>query len=132
MPVLPAPCRLRRPRRRNSVRGSCAGPISLAVACIALLAAGYGGPEGGRGRTPSKPLARDTPPHVLKAALAAAKKSGAAHYVLESISPATGSRASVDNESGGQFDLHSYVKGQLCKPYRAAGVSAFFTEDLDQ
>jgi hypothetical protein len=70
--------------------------VFLAVACIALLAAGCGGGGG----TQAKPLTHNTPSEVLKAALAAAKKSGAAHYVLKSIGPAKGEEQMVTGDSG--------------------------------
>lgn len=66
----------------------------LVVVALALLAAGCGA------GTTASPLAHKTPAEILAAALAAATKSGSAHYELASFGPAKGQKQSVTGDSG--------------------------------
>jgi hypothetical protein len=68
--------------------------IVLAVVFLALVAAGCAGAPTAR------PDPHHTPAQVLAAALAAAKKAGAAHYVLASSGPAKGQEQTVTGDSG--------------------------------
>lgn len=78
--------------------------VALAAVSLAILVTGCGG-----GAT-AGPLAHKTPAQVLAAALAAAEKSGTAHYVLTSIGPAKGQEQTVIGDSGNR-DARQIITG---------------------
>jgi hypothetical protein len=78
--------------------------VLLAVCAIAVVATGCGS-----GAT-ADPLAHKTPAQILQAALAAAEKSGAAHYVLTSVGPAKGQMQTVTGDAGSN-DARQTVTG---------------------
>jgi len=78
--------------------------VLLAVVALAVVTTGCGG-----GAT-ADPLAHKTPAQVLQAALVAAEKSGAAHYVLTSVGPANGQMQTVTGDAGSK-DARQIITG---------------------
>ena len=78
--------------------------VLLAVVAVAVVTTACS-------RAPTAdPLANKTPAQILQAALAAAEKSGAAHYVLTSVGPGKGQVQTITGDAGSK-DARQIITG---------------------